>query len=84
VSAATTTRFGDEVLVKWTVPYSGSSEITSYTITFLGSDGLTYTEELTYCDGTVTEIMDSTECTVPSIVFTQAPYNLAWGSSIFA
>jgi hypothetical protein len=84
VSAASTTRFEDEIFVSWTAPYSGSSEITSYTITFLESDGLTYSQELTYCDGTVSEIMDSTECTIPSTVFTQTPYNLAWGSSIFA
>ena len=71
-------------MIQWLTPYDGASDITSYTIKLLGDDGITYYEEKTYCDGSQAEIMSTRQCTVPSVIFTQLPYNLKWGSSIYA
>jgi hypothetical protein len=70
--------------VTWSAPWNGGSTITSYTITFLESDGVTYSELTAYCDGSLGSIVTSRTCTIPSDSFYNAPYSHAWGSSIYA
>jgi len=48
------------------------------------SDGVSYNYEMTYCNGTAAAIIASTSCTVPISVLLAAPFNLPWGSSIYA
>lgn len=84
VEAPTTARFTDSVVVTWLAPYDGSTQITSYTVSFLGADGTTYSEELTDCDGTDADIVSTTSCTVPSATFIAAPFSLEWGQSVYA
>ena len=43
---------------------------------------MTYTEELTYCDGSVYVIFTNTACTIPLSVLTAAPYSLTMGMSV--
>lgn len=40
--------------------------------------------ELTYCDGTNQAIVDNTECTIPAADLHAAPFNLAWGTPVYA
>lgn len=64
-------------------PDNGGSPITSYTI-YWGDNGLAnFIEYPTSCDGSNNDIMTNTECTIPSIVLHEAPYNLPWASSIY-
>jgi hypothetical protein len=82
---APTTQFsGTDVIVSWSEPSNGGSQITAYTIDFEYSDGVTYGVELTDCDGADSTILSARSCTVPSYTLTQAPFGLAWGSSINA
>lgn len=79
-----TTFSGTSVTVTWTAPWNGGSSITSYTISFLQSDGVTYTENKLLCNGTQASVVSARSCTMPSASFTIPPYSLAWGSSIYA
>lgn len=41
-----------------------------------------FTEDLTYCDGSETQIVNEQMCSVPINTLRAAPYNLNWGDSI--
>lgn len=43
------------------------------------SDGVTYAEEATYCDGSLAAVVDSLSCHVPMSVLRAAPYSLVYG-----
>lgn len=45
------------MVVTWTAPYDGGSQITSFTIKFKHTDGFSLSEELAYCDGSDLTIM---------------------------
>ena len=66
------------VTISWIAPNNGGSTITSYTIAIRQNDGTTYTPESTNCN------VSTTSCTVPISVLQASPYNLAWGSSVWA
>lgn len=50
-SAPTTSFVGSDLIVSWTPPVSGGSPITAYNIQIRHSDGVTFSQELTACDG---------------------------------
>lgn len=56
----------------------------SYTVSFRHDDEETFSEDTNICDGSQQATMDSRTCTIASSRFTEEPYNLAWGSSIYA
>ena len=62
---------------------NGGSVITSYIINIRQSDELTYTST-SLCDGTSAAVISSSSCLVPVMALTVAPFNLPWGSSVFA
>lgn len=68
----------------WNAPWNGGSVITSYTVTWQHSDGTTYSEDKTICDGSLAGTISTRTCTVANTIFTQAPFNIEWGSSIYA
>lgn len=70
----------DYVVVSWIAPYDGGYELTGYKLSFR-QDDLVYSSELGNCD--MTSSIDVT-CTIPVTVFRNAPFNLDWGSSIYA
>lgn len=80
--APTTTFLRTTVQVDWTRPVSGGSELTGYKVSFLQSDLVTYSFELTDCDGGVQQILDSNTCTVQVASLRAAPFSLPWGSSV--
>lgn len=69
-----TTRVGDTIEIDWSVAYSGSTPISSYTIQFLTVDGTTFAEESTNCDGNNAQVISDSKCVVPSQTFTQLPF----------
>jgi hypothetical protein len=73
---------GTSVIISWLVPYNGGSTITSYTITIRESDGVTFSEDATSCDGSDPTIMAQKRCVVSFDVFRGEQFNLPWGSSI--
>lgn len=68
----------------WIAPYDGSSPITNYIITILNADGVTYSTELSNCNGSVSSIVTGTNCIIPIHVLRSAPFFLDWGTSVFA
>lgn len=83
-SAPTTAVNGYNVDITWSAPFDGSTQITAYTITIRQLDGTTFTQELTNCDGTSQAIVNARKCSVLISDLLGAPYNLPWGSSVYA
>jgi hypothetical protein len=48
---------GTNVLVSWMEPYDGASPIISYSITFRHADEVSYSVELSNCDGSDSQIL---------------------------
>ena len=71
-------------MISWSAPDNGGSAITSYTIYIQTSDLTTYLTELIYCDGSAMTIMSQLTCTIPTIVLHQSPFNISWGSHVYA
>ena len=82
-AAPVTSISGSNVLIKWDSPDDGSTQITSYLITIRQSDG-SYTEDSTNCNGTQSAIRTSLSCLVPISSLIIQPYNIVWGSQIWA
>jgi len=72
------------LVITWVAPFNGGSPITSYTVKVRHKDSTTFSTELTNCDGSNAGIVSATSCTIPIEVLLAAPFNLPWGSSIFA
>jgi hypothetical protein len=75
ISTPTTTTLDSNVVVSWTAPSANGSPITSFTILIQQSDSK-YSEEVTYCDGTLPAIIAATTCSIPLSVLTADPYSL--------
>jgi len=80
--APVTSVSGSSVLIKWAIPYDGSSMITGYLISILQSDGVTYSEDTADCNGLVSSVILSLSCSVPISTLKALPYSLPWGSSV--
>jgi len=50
----------------------------------LESDGLTYSDELTYCDGTTSTIVYYHYCDIPMTTFRASPFSLTLDTLIVA
>lgn len=83
-TAPTTTLIGENIRVSWTTPDDGGAEITAYLIVIAHSDGVTFTEEVTECDGTLQDIIDNQLCLISSQVLNQFPYEILWAGSVTA
>jgi hypothetical protein len=76
---------GPSVIVTWSAPTNtGGASVDSYIIKFRTSDGTTYVESEAACDGSNLLIVGQRTCTIPQAQFTTTPFNLAWGSSVYA
>jgi hypothetical protein len=69
--------------VDWLLPWNGGSEILFYKVEFQSVTGA-WIEYKAICDGTDATIMSNRQCVIDSNAFNSAPYDLPWGSSIFA
>ncbi len=72
------------VTVLWTPPNNGGSAITSYTVWIQQSDGITFSTELTSCNGANASVLAAASCTIPISTLQAAPFNLPWGVSVYA
>jgi len=48
------------------------------------ADGTTFAEEIIQCDGSSPIIVAERKCTIDETQFKASPFNLPWGSHIFA
>lgn len=70
--------------INWVTVDDGGSPPITFEIVIRKSDGVTYSTELNYCDGTDTGIVAATTCSIPVTILRAAPFNLPWGSSVWA
>jgi hypothetical protein len=75
---------GMSVLVSWALPYNGGSAVTGFKIQFRHSDGVTFSSYDTTCNGNDQAIKDALSCEVDVTVFRATPYQLPWGSEVYA
>jgi hypothetical protein len=84
MSVPTTAISSNFVLVSWSLPDTRGSPITGYTIKIRESDDLTFTHSIADCNGSTSTIISSRSCLIPISTLRSAPFNLPWGSSVFA
>lgn len=58
--------------------------MTGYRVYIRKSDLSTYTLDLTNCNGADATVISSTACTIPILTLRSEPFNLPYGSSIYA
>lgn len=64
------------VTIQWSAPYNGGNSISSYQVLIQHDDGLTLSEDLSYCDGSNLATILSRRCEIPLTVLRDAPFNL--------
>ena len=75
---------GDHVIFTWIAPDYMGSPITGYKLEIRHVDGINFSEELSYCDATREPIPSALQCMVPKSYLRTTPYDLPWGSEIWA
>lgn len=75
---------GPNIIINWTEPANNGAVITRYTISILESDGSTFTEDVTNCDGSDSTIMAARSCTIPITSLIVAPYSLVISDGVYA
>jgi hypothetical protein len=71
------------VQISWVAPNDQGSEILKYKI-YIQKNDLSFTEDLTYCNGADQTVIDATSCLIPISELISSLYNLPWGSEIKA
>lgn len=71
-----TSLIGTNVRISFTAPNNNGKPIDKYQILILQSDGLTYTEDTTDCDGSNAVIISNLYCDIPMQTLRNAPYLL--------
>jgi hypothetical protein len=74
----------NNLIVAWSAPYNQGSPILGYHIYIRESDGVSFAEELTHCDGSDLTIRTNTLCSIPLTLILAAPFNKNIGTSIYA
>jgi hypothetical protein len=69
--------------VDWSTPAENGLAIESYRIVIKTSI-TTFEQDLMYCDGSDTNFVSATTCTIPLDTLTSAPFNLQLGEAITA
>lgn len=75
-SQVTTTVDLSNVKITWTVPVTNGAPITGYQILILQQDGVTYSENLAFCDGSQAAVVTVLQCILPMASLRNAPYSL--------
>ena len=80
-----TAAIGTNVEITWDLPYNGGSPITGYIIRIRHFDGVNFSANTVYCDGLNTlTIINTRKCSVPISAITGDPYQLPWGTGVYA
>lgn len=66
------------------MPGDGSSTITSYIVEIRAADGSSFFEDTVSCDGSDPTIKANLACLVPIATLQASPFDLPWGSSVYA
>ena len=69
-------------MVTWDEPNVNHASITAYKVTIVHADGITFTEELTYCDASQSLILLQRICLIPHSVLTEEPFLLTFDTLI--
>jgi hypothetical protein len=72
------------VKLSWAAPAARSAPIVEYEVRIRQSDGATFTEEATYCDGSRAAIVAGRYCLVPMATLRAAPYSLPYAALVAA
>lgn len=80
----TTANSGSVVRITFYSPASNGATITKYQIVILASDGSTYYETTTYCDGSNSGIISNMYCDIPMTTLRTSPYSLTYGTTVKA
>lgn len=83
-AAPVTTLLATTVQIAWSAPSSMGSPVLGYRIFILTSDGTTFGQDKTFCDGSQASIISALSCQVPIATLTGSVYNLSYGSSVSA
>lgn len=71
------------VMVSWVKPNEGSAQITEYSIEVLEDNSLvTFHQVIPECDGSLSTIVSSLQCFIPSSVLLASPFNLDQGDLV--
>lgn len=73
-----------DVVISWEEPTYNFAQITAYRVKLVQSDGVTFTEESTYCDASQQLILLQKFCLIPHSVLTAEPYSLTFDTLIEA
>ena len=81
MSPPTVAYSGTQVRISWTAPFNNGATITQYKIEILQnpSDGTSYFQDLTNCDGSQADIVALLSCTIPMQTLRSMPFNLQYG-----
>ena len=82
-SAPSVSIANSEVTVSMTYPTDNGDTVSSYTIYFRHSDGTSFSEETTNCNGTSSTIVSARTCTVPLSVLEASPFSLSSGDTVY-
>lgn len=72
------------MIIAWVAPDNGGSAITSYIVELRQVDDTTYTQQLSYCDGSSSAVVADKQCSVPISTLIDSPYSLLWGDLVYA
>jgi large repetitive protein len=78
----TTEIVGTDAEISWTAPADNGEAITAYEVLVLESDGTTFTEESTSCDGSDSAVVAALSCTIPLATLRASPYSLTLGELV--
>lgn len=80
----TTSLSGTSLTIDWVAPNDQGKVIDYYIVSILQSDLTTYSLELNDCDGSNPSIVSATQCVIDVLVLRSDPFNLPWGSKVYA
>jgi hypothetical protein len=80
----TTTISDIYVKLSWDLPSERSSTIVEYEILIAATDGTTFTEETSHCEGSLAAVVSARYCHVPMATLRAAPFSLVYDQLIVA
>ena len=75
---------GSHVQISWIEPFTGGSPITSYTIKIRLRDGISFTTDLSNCNGANAAVVNTRSCMVPVSTLRNKPFEIEWATSVWA
>mmetsp|Transcript_29136 Transcript_29136/g.28194 ORF Transcript_29136/g.28194 Transcript_29136/m.28194 type:complete len:200 (-) Transcript_29136:2382-2981(-) len=78
------TQSGSNIVISWVPPYDNGATITAYKIEIRESDLATYSQETTYCDGSLSSIVSAASCSIPMSELWDSPFSLPYDADIIA